>query len=159
LGTPSFMSPEQARGEEADFRSDLFSFGCVLYTLCTGNSPFHANNSTAVLTHLALRDPKPVHQINPAVPRALSDLVAQLLEKKPKDRPASAEAVVQRLQQIDGRPADPPPPAGPEPDEAETLASPRRKKRRPRRRADRPWLKLLLAFLLVAGAAVAGTAG
>jgi serine/threonine protein kinase len=156
LGTPCFMSPEQARGETVDLRSDLFSFGCVLYTLCTGTSPFHANNSTAVLTHLALRDPKPVHQINPAIPRALSDLVTQLLEKKPEDRPESAEAVLERLQLVEEQPPDLPP----TPDRIDasrgddTWAPPRRKKRRARRQTGRPWPKLLLALVLVAGVGV-----
>jgi serine/threonine protein kinase len=152
LGTPCFMSPEQARGETLDFRSDLFSFGCVLYTLCTGTSPFQGKNNTAVLTYLALRDPKPVHQLNPAIPRALSDLVVQLLEKKPQDRPESAEAVLERLQQIEDKPPDLTPTpggidVGPEDD---TWAHPRRTKRRPRRRSRRRWNALLLALLLVA---------
>jgi serine/threonine protein kinase len=102
LGTPTFMSPEQARGETLDCRSDLFSFGSVLYALCVGTSPFHAVNTTAVLTALALKDPRPVHQLNAAIPEALSELVSQLLAKKRKDRPASAEEVLERLQQIEG---------------------------------------------------------
>jgi tRNA A-37 threonylcarbamoyl transferase component Bud32 len=101
LGTPTFMSPEQARGETLDCRSDLFSLGCVLYALCVGTSPFQAVNTTAVLTALAVKDPRPVHQLNTAVPQALSDLVAQLLAKRPEDRPASAAEVLDRLQQIE----------------------------------------------------------
>ncbi len=102
VGTPCYMSPEQARGEAVDPRSDLFSFGCVLYRLCTGTNPFQARHTAAVLTALAMHDPVPVHKINPAIPRGLSDLVAQLLAKDREDRPASAEEVLQRLQQIEG---------------------------------------------------------
>jgi tRNA A-37 threonylcarbamoyl transferase component Bud32 len=101
LGTPSFMSPEQARGEEVDARSDLFSFGSVLYSLCTGVSPFQARNTTAVLTALAVQDPAPVVQLNPAIPRPLSDLVSRLLAKNPQDRPRSAEEVLHELRQIE----------------------------------------------------------
>jgi hypothetical protein len=101
LGTPCFMSPEQARGEPLDNRSDLFSLGCVLYNVCTGTIPFYANNTTAVLTALAIHDPCPAWQLNPAVPKSLSDLVAQLLAKNPQDRPASAEEVIDRLRQIE----------------------------------------------------------
>jgi len=100
LGTPHYMSPEQARGEPVDSRSDLFSFGGVLYYLCTGTRPFRGSTATAALTALAVDDPIPVTEVNPAIPQALSDLVAQLLAKKPGNRPASAEAVLECLQQI-----------------------------------------------------------
>jgi serine/threonine protein kinase len=101
LGTPSFMSPEQARGETLDARSDLFSFGCVLYTLCTGSIPFQGSNTTAVLTALALHDPSPVRDINQDIPPALSDLVAQMLAKEAADRPRSADEVLERLKRIE----------------------------------------------------------
>lgn len=97
LGTPSFMSPEQARGDPVDSRSDLFSFGAILYYLCTGVEPFQAENTSGVLTALALTDPKPVRQQNPNIPLALSELIGQLLEKNPDHRPQSAEAVLERL--------------------------------------------------------------
>jgi serine/threonine protein kinase len=105
MGTPAFMSPEQARGETVDHRSDLFSFGCILYTLSAGVDPFHANTTTATLTALATQDPCAVHNLNPAIPRPLSDLIAQLLAKNPNDRPASAAAVLQQLQRIEAAPA------------------------------------------------------
>jgi eukaryotic-like serine/threonine-protein kinase len=106
LGTPCFMSPEQARGDPVDGRSDLFSFGCVLYCLCTGTNPFEAHSISAVLTALALHDPAPVHQINPAIPKSLSILVTRLLDKDPQNRPASAEEVLEYLRQIESRPID-----------------------------------------------------
>jgi serine/threonine protein kinase len=108
LGTPSFMSPEQARGRPVDFRSDLFSLGCVLYNLCTGKSPFHSNNVTAALTALAVDTPTPLRERNAAIPEELSELVEQLLVKDPSRRPASAAEIAERLLQIERRLVDRP---------------------------------------------------
>jgi serine/threonine protein kinase len=150
LGTPAFMSPEQARGETLDCRSDLFSFGSVLYTLCVGTSPFHAANTTAVLTALALKHPRPVHRLNAAIPEVLSDLVAQLLAKKRKDRPASAEAVLERLQQIEGASPTLPCVSRTDPVEAPT-DRPRKGSRRTRRKlvSRRRWLTVGLVAVLI----------
>jgi serine/threonine protein kinase len=101
VGTPDFMSPEQARCDEIDARSDLFSLGGVLYRLCTGRNPFQAGNLMGVLTALAVAEPRPIEKLNPALPRDLIDLVMQLLAKEPADRPASAEAVVEELERIE----------------------------------------------------------
>ena len=60
VGTPSYMAPEQARGDKLDARCDLFSLGCILYRLCTGRLPFQGESTMALLTALALDDPKPV---------------------------------------------------------------------------------------------------
>lgn len=100
MGTPAFMAPEQARGEPTDARSDLFSLGCVLYTLCTGLKPFDGENTMLILEALARHQPPPVYDLNPTLPRELSDLVMQLLEKSPDRRPATAQAVLQRLRQL-----------------------------------------------------------
>lgn len=97
IGTPAFMSPEQARGVELDSRTDLFSMGSVLYSLCTGRAPFEGNSSTAVLMALAADDPPAVAQLNPEAPQSLSDLIMQLLERKPEQRPATAHEVYTRL--------------------------------------------------------------
>lgn len=69
MGTPAFMSPEQARGKPVNARSDLFSLGSVLYRLCTGQNPFRGDDSLAVLTALATETPKAPHEVNPAIPR------------------------------------------------------------------------------------------
>jgi WD40 repeat protein/serine/threonine protein kinase len=105
VGTPAYMAPEQARGEMVDARSDLFSLGCVLYRLCAGQAPFRGETTMAVLMALMLDTPRPLQEINPNIPRELSDLVERLLARDPEQRPPSALAVVEALQAIERDPA------------------------------------------------------
>jgi len=90
MGTYRAMSPEQARGEEVDHRSDLFSFGILLYEMLTGRSPFAAENELAMLNRIVHDRQTPAREVNPAVPEELSRLVDHLLEKDPRLRPRSA---------------------------------------------------------------------
>ncbi len=101
MGTPAYMAPEQVRGKGADAKSDLYSLGCVLYTICVGRSPFEAETTMAQLAAVIEGDPIPVHRLNSSLPMELSDLVMQLLEKKPDNRPASAAEVAERLRVIE----------------------------------------------------------
>jgi len=96
-GTPHYMSPEQATGAAIDHRSDLFSLGAVLYFMATGHPPFRADGALAVLHRICREQHRPVWQTNNEIPDELSDLIDQLLEKKPARRPASAAEVAQRL--------------------------------------------------------------
>ncbi len=97
VGTPAYMSPEQARGEKVDARTDLFSLGAVLYRLCTGKLPFNGPTTMSILMALGMEEPPPVRDLNPAVPESLAGLVHQLLAKRADARPQSAAEVVQRL--------------------------------------------------------------
>jgi urea transport system substrate-binding protein len=109
LGTPNYMAPEQARGAETDFRCDLFSLGCVLYSLCAGRPPFTGDSIMAVLTSLAVDEPTPLTVVAPEVPPALADLVGRLLQKDRNLRPPSACAVVEAIEalekQLQGEPS------------------------------------------------------
>ncbi len=96
-GTPMFMSPEQARGETLDHRTDLFSLGSVLYTMASGRPPFRANNTFAVLKRVAEDTPRPILEIIPEVPPWLCDLIDRLHAKKPADRIGTAQEVADLL--------------------------------------------------------------
>ena len=100
VGTPAFMSPEQARGLKVDARTDLFSLGAVLYRLCTGKTPFAGPNVMAVLAAVLTDDPTPVRELNPNVPEPLAALIHQLLAKNPADRPQTASEVAKRLRAV-----------------------------------------------------------
>jgi serine/threonine-protein kinase len=96
-GTPAYMSPEQANGEQVDFRSDLFSFGSVLYTLCAGHAPFRASSTMAVLKRVCDETPRPLREVNPDVPDWLAAVVARLHAKSPAERFQSAAEVAKLL--------------------------------------------------------------
>jgi serine/threonine protein kinase len=90
-GTPQFMSPEQARGESVDARSDLFSLGSVMYTMCTGRVPFRAESPYGVLRRITDNAPRDMCEINPDVPDWLCRIVNRLHSKSASDRFASAD--------------------------------------------------------------------
>jgi serine/threonine protein kinase len=100
MGTPAFMSPEQAAGTEVDHRTDLFSLGCVLYRMATGQLPFPGKSVTQQLTALMTRPLPPIQELNAAIPEALSDLGQKLLERDREQRPTSAIEVRRALQSI-----------------------------------------------------------
>lgn len=96
-GTPQYMSPEQARGDGVDHRSDLFSLGCVLYAMCTGRPPFRGDSLAAVIKRLTEDSPRPIAEINPEIPAWLSDVVQRLLEKHPDQRFQTAAELAEVL--------------------------------------------------------------
>lgn len=96
VGTPAYMSPEQISGGDIDERTDLFSLGIVMYAMLSGRSPFQGGNTYEVIRRVCDVVPEPLHEITKC-PRPLSDLVARLLEKAPKDRFESAQYVASTL--------------------------------------------------------------
>lgn len=92
-GTPQYMSPEQGLGHSIDARSDLFSLGSVLYTLCTGRAPFRADSTVATLKRVCDETPRKIREVNPDIPIWLERIVMKLLEKRPDDRVQSAAEV------------------------------------------------------------------
>ncbi len=94
MGTAEYMSPEQARGEAVDQRSDLYSIGTVLYQLLSGTTPFDADTPAGHLMQHVCETPTPLEQIAPELPAGLSAIVARLLQKRPEDRYASADELL-----------------------------------------------------------------
>lgn len=95
-GTPSYMSPEQARGETIDARSDWYSFGCVLYTMLVGHPPIRGPHAMAVLTRLQNEDPKPPSHYRSELPPWVDRLVLKLLERRSDERLTDGPSI-QRL--------------------------------------------------------------
>ncbi len=129
IGTPAYMSPEQAAGEDIDGRSDLYALGIVMYEMLTGSPPFTGPNRVVVSKHMTQRPPSVVHAC-PACPKSLALAVARLLEKAPADRFQSGAAMRAALSGAATAPA----PA-------------------PRRRRQRIGLAALAAIVVVAGGA------
>lgn len=97
-GTPQYMSPEQARGESVDHRSDLFSLGSVLYTACTGRAPFRSEAAYGILRRITDTDPRPIREINPDIPDWLCQIITRLMAKHAGDRFHTAAEVAELLE-------------------------------------------------------------
>jgi eukaryotic-like serine/threonine-protein kinase len=97
VGSPAYMSPEQASGEEIDGRSDLYSLGCVVYEMLTGQPPFTAPTAMVVLAKHMLDPVPPIATARPGLPPQVVEAVERLLAKNPIDRFASAEACISAL--------------------------------------------------------------
>ena len=100
MGTPNYMSPEQARGEIANARTDLWSLGVVLYESLAGRRPFEGDTQTDTLAAIVAREPAPLHSLNPSVPSGLEALVAGLLVKDRDQRLSGATEVAQTLRRF-----------------------------------------------------------
>lgn len=102
VGTVEYMSPEQARGEDLDPRSDLFSLGAVLYELATGDVPFRGATSAVVFAELLGTDPIPPRKVNTKLSAGLDAIIRKLLEKKRENRIPSANALLEELRKVKG---------------------------------------------------------
>ena len=101
IGTPAYMAPEQLAGDPAaDHRIDIYAVGLLAYELLTGQSPFAALSPQAVMAALLTVDPKPLNEIRKDVPRRLSLIVMQCLQKDPANRPPTADALLNALDTV-----------------------------------------------------------
>ncbi|MEZ6141429.1 MAG: protein kinase [Zavarzinella sp.] len=100
VGTPMYMSPEQANGDPVDHRSDLFSLGSVLYTLFSGRPPFRASTQLAILKRVAEDRPRCIGEVNPDLPTFIVRLVERLHEKDPQNRFQTANDVLDALKSL-----------------------------------------------------------
>jgi len=101
VGTPAYMSPEQARGLPVDHRTDLFSLGVLAYQMATGEIPFRGHDVMSVLRSLALEPAVPPMERNPEIPKVVNDLILRMLGKSVDERPASADAIAAEIGEIE----------------------------------------------------------
>ena len=96
-GSPYYMSPEQIRRETVDRRCDVFSLGVVLYELLTDTRPFRGNSLAEITGSVLEHQPPPAHEVDPSVPKALSEIAAKAMQKIPDDRYSSARSFAREL--------------------------------------------------------------
>src|SRR5215471_319948 len=100
MGTPSYMSPEQARGEKIDHRSDIFSMGIVIYEMASGDVPFKKKSQAETMNAVINEPHTPAAQLNPEIPAGLSAAIDRALSKEPADRYQSIEEMLRDLRQV-----------------------------------------------------------
>lgn len=105
LGTPSYMAPEQIRGEKIDERVDLFALGCLLYHAAAGEAPFGGPHAIATLIRVAQDEPQSLEELRPDLGSDFASLVRELMSKRPEDRPSSAQVVLERLKLMSTQPS------------------------------------------------------
>jgi serine/threonine protein kinase len=103
VGTPAFMSPEQITGGQIDARSDIFSFGIVLYWMCTGTKPFAGQAITEVAYKVVHATPTPVRQLNADLPSDMEVIIARCLAKKPDERYQRGRDLANDLENLKAR--------------------------------------------------------
>jgi serine/threonine protein kinase/WD40 repeat protein len=158
LGTPAYMSPEQASGEPVDARSDLFSLGCVLYRMTTGQLPFQGKDAVSTLLSVARDTPAAPSAVNPEASPELSAFILKMLSKDPAGRPASAQEASKALEALraeSGRDSATLQMNGSLPRSDQPSATPPVAAARPRRR--RTWIAAAVLLPLLIGGGVVAT--
>ncbi len=97
VGTLAYMAPEQIQGGEVDTRSDIFSFGALVFEMLTGTTPFRGEHEAAMLYSIVNEEPQPLEQLRPDAPPLLSNLIQRCLEKDPADRFQHMDDIVSEL--------------------------------------------------------------
>ncbi len=100
MGTPHYMSPEQARGEVVDHRSDIFSLGVMIFEMATGDKPFEGTSAIELLSAVLRDQPAPLTETHPELPSSLDRLVQRCLEKTPENRYQTAREVLSDLREL-----------------------------------------------------------
>jgi serine/threonine protein kinase/Tol biopolymer transport system component len=100
VGTLGYMAPEQIQGGEVDARSDIFSFGVVLYEMLTGQLPFRGEHEAAMMYSIVNEEPEPIQRYRPELPSELSHIISRSLEKDPEDRYQTVHDVVIELRRV-----------------------------------------------------------
>ena len=136
LGTAAYMSPEQAEGKKLDGRSDIFSFGSVLYEMSTGRRAFQGKTPLSTLSAILREEPKPASELTPAVPRDLEKIIQRCLRKDPERRYQSMKDVKIVLEELKE-----------ESDSGQLIAVPQ-----PQRNPRRRWMLAAVALLALLGA-------
>ena len=100
IGTPKYMSPEQAAGKNVDHRSDLFSVGIILYEMTTGKSPFNGKSIRDIVMAIITKNPAPVTKLNPRISRELCAVIRKSLRKEPRERFGCADDFIKAIDKI-----------------------------------------------------------
>jgi serine/threonine protein kinase len=98
IGTPTYLSPEQAKNETIDQRSDIWSLGVVFYEMLTGNRPFDKNNNAAMIYSIIFDPPTPLAEFNPDISPYISNIIQKMLSKNPQDRYQDLDELLADLQ-------------------------------------------------------------
>ena len=100
IGTPHYIAPEQVKGKPADYRSDLYSLGSTFYRIVTGTTPYQASSIRELVNRKVREDPKAPHEVNPDVPKRVSDIILKLMARNPEDRHVSATELLRDLENL-----------------------------------------------------------
>jgi serine/threonine-protein kinase len=133
MGTPDYISPEQAQGKRGDGRSDIYSLGVMLYEMLTGQTPFSGPNPFAVMNDRLLNHPTPPRELNPAIAPELQEIIYRAMERDPRNRYSTANEFAWDLEHLD-----------------QVGVADRPELRDWKRRRKEPWFKKILFYVAMA---------